>query len=173
MTTNQGYPSRPEETARQDVRERRLAHSVQRPQQQYRGQEPEADEAAHVRHRLRLQPQLRPSSASARYTNRRLIRTIEDIGYIGPDGEIYCIANPGYGLDRSIPRPGKPESRSPRKPNATTTPWNSASTSGSPAITSSRQPTPGAAAYGNYSGLASSDEDTPPTRPASAAAPRT
>jgi hypothetical protein len=36
--------------------------------------------------------------ASLRYTNRRLIRTIEDIGTLGPEGEIYYIANPGEGL---------------------------------------------------------------------------
>ncbi|MBL0161042.1 MAG: TonB-dependent receptor [Bryobacterales bacterium] len=36
--------------------------------------------------------------ASVRYTNRRLIRTIEDVGTLGPDGEIYYIANPGEGL---------------------------------------------------------------------------
>jgi hypothetical protein len=36
--------------------------------------------------------------ASARYTNRRLIRTIEDVGTLGPEGEIYYIANPGFGL---------------------------------------------------------------------------
>ncbi len=36
--------------------------------------------------------------ASARYTNRRLVRTIEDVGTLGPEGEIYYIANPGFGL---------------------------------------------------------------------------
>ena len=36
--------------------------------------------------------------ASVRYTNRRLIRTIEDVGTLGADGEIYYIANPGEGL---------------------------------------------------------------------------
>ena len=36
--------------------------------------------------------------ASLRYTNRRLIRTIEDVGTLGPDGEVYYIANPGEGL---------------------------------------------------------------------------
>jgi len=36
--------------------------------------------------------------ASLRYTNRRLIRTIEDVGTLGPEGEIYYIANPGEGL---------------------------------------------------------------------------
>ena len=36
--------------------------------------------------------------ASARYTNRRLIRTIEDVGTLGPEGEGYFIANPGFGV---------------------------------------------------------------------------
>jgi hypothetical protein len=36
--------------------------------------------------------------ASARYTNRRLIRTIEDVGTLGAAGEIYYIANPGEGI---------------------------------------------------------------------------
>jgi hypothetical protein len=36
--------------------------------------------------------------ASVRYTNRRLVRTIEDVGTLGPEGEIYYIANPGEGL---------------------------------------------------------------------------
>lgn len=36
--------------------------------------------------------------ASVRYTNRRLIRTIEDTGYLGVDGETYLIANPGEGI---------------------------------------------------------------------------
>jgi hypothetical protein len=35
--------------------------------------------------------------ASARYTHRNLIRTIEDIGYEAPDGETYNIGNPGFG----------------------------------------------------------------------------
>lgn len=36
--------------------------------------------------------------ASARYTNRRLIRTIEDVGTLGPAGEVYYIGNPGFGI---------------------------------------------------------------------------
>lgn len=32
-----------------------------------------------------------------RYTNRRLIRTIEDIGTLTPEGEGYIIGNPGFG----------------------------------------------------------------------------
>jgi Carboxypeptidase regulatory-like domain/TonB-dependent Receptor Plug Domain len=37
--------------------------------------------------------------ASIRYTNRRLLHTIEDTGYIDPDaGETYLITNPGFGM---------------------------------------------------------------------------
>jgi hypothetical protein len=36
--------------------------------------------------------------ASARYTDRRLVSAIEDIGYVSPDGEVYNIGNPGYGM---------------------------------------------------------------------------
>lgn len=36
--------------------------------------------------------------ASVRFTDRRLISTIEDIGYVSPDGEVYNIGNPGYGV---------------------------------------------------------------------------
>jgi len=36
--------------------------------------------------------------ASVRYTDRRLIRTIEDVGTLTSAGEVYYIANPGYGL---------------------------------------------------------------------------
>jgi len=35
---------------------------------------------------------------SLRYTDRRLIRTIEDIGTITPQGESYMIGNPGFGV---------------------------------------------------------------------------
>ncbi len=35
---------------------------------------------------------------SVRYTNRRLIRTIEDTGYMGVNGETYLIVNPGEGI---------------------------------------------------------------------------
>jgi len=34
---------------------------------------------------------------SLRYTGRRLLCTIEDIGTIGPQGESYMIGNPGFG----------------------------------------------------------------------------
>lgn len=96
--------------------------------------------------------------ASARYTNRRLIRTIEDVGTLGPGGEIYYIANPGFGLTADPNTwdagfPVTPKARrdydalefrldkrySDRYQFAASYTW-------------SRQ-------YGNYSGLASSDEN--------------
>ncbi len=48
--------------------------------------------------------------ASMRYTNRRLIRTIEDVGILGSGGEVYFIGNPGYGItaDRSFWAAGYP-----------------------------------------------------------------
>jgi hypothetical protein len=36
--------------------------------------------------------------ASARFTDRRIISVIEDIGYVSPAGEVYNIGNPGYGI---------------------------------------------------------------------------
>ncbi|MCW5966139.1 MAG: TonB-dependent receptor [Bryobacterales bacterium] len=96
--------------------------------------------------------------ASARYTNRRLIRTIEDVGTLGPDGEIYYIGNPGFGITADPKTwdsgfPTTPKARrdydavefrldkrySDRYQFAASYTW-------------SRQ-------FGNYSGLASSDED--------------
>ncbi len=34
-----------------------------------------------------------------RYTRRRLDHAIEDVGYVGPNGEAFIIANPGEGID--------------------------------------------------------------------------
>ncbi len=96
--------------------------------------------------------------ASARYTNRRLIRTIEDVGTLGPDGEIYYIANPGEGItadpkswEAGIPVTPKPirnydalELRLDKR--------FSKSYQFAASYTWSRS-------YGNYSGLASSDEN--------------
>ena len=100
--------------------------------------------------------------ASTRYTNRRLIRTIEDIGYIGADGETYLIGNPGYGvvadaanwkkwMGAGIPTTPKAE----RKYDAVEFRVDkrfSRSYQFTASYTWSRL-------YGNYSGLASSDED--------------
>ena len=99
--------------------------------------------------------------ASLRGTDRRLIHTIEDIGYQSPGGEVYNIGNPGYGIVASAANwlawdgPGIP-----------TTPKAVRDYDGlefrldkrfskayqfSASYTLSRL-------YGNYSGLASSDE---------------
>lgn len=96
--------------------------------------------------------------ASARYTNRRLIRTIEDVGTLGPEGEIYYIANPGEGLtiDPTRWEPGIPVTPKPKR-NYDAVEFRldkrfSKSYQFAISYTWSRQ-------YGNYSGLASSDEN--------------
>lgn len=101
--------------------------------------------------------------ASVRYTNRRLIRTIEDTGYMGAGGETYLIANPGEGFTGNrqawtdrwqgvvLPLPPKPE----RKYDAVEFRLDkrfSTRYQFSASYTYSRL-------WGNYSGLASSDED--------------
>ena len=44
----------------------------------------------------------------SRYTRRRLDRVIEDVGFIGENGEEFIIANPGFGADAGGPTPGCP-----------------------------------------------------------------
>ncbi len=39
----------------------------------------------------------------SRYTRVRLDHAIEDVGYVGPDGEAFIIANPGEGIDHGGP----------------------------------------------------------------------
>lgn len=100
--------------------------------------------------------------ASARYTNRRLIRTIEDTGYIGDDGETYLIANPGEGVTAdpknwlSWMGPGIPTTPKPvRNYDAVEMRLDkrfSKNYQFTASYTWSRL-------YGNYSGLASSDEN--------------
>jgi len=96
--------------------------------------------------------------ASLRYTNRRLIRTIEDVGTLGPEGEIYYIANPGEGLtidpktwDAGFPVTPKAirnyDALEFRLDKRFARNYQFAAS-----YTWSRS-------YGNYSGLASSDED--------------
>ncbi len=95
--------------------------------------------------------------ASVRYTNRRLIRTIEDVGTLGPAGEIYYIANPGYGLtvDRATWDTGFPLTpKAIRNYDAVEFRLDKRFSSKyqyAVSYTWSRQ-------QGNYSGLASSDE---------------
>jgi outer membrane receptor protein involved in Fe transport len=102
---------------------------------------------------------LTPSLAvSARYTNRRLIRTIEDVGTLGAAGEIYYIANPGFGLvaDPKTWDPGFPTTpKAVRHYDAIEFRLDQRFKSNyqfAASYTWSRQ-------YGNYSGLASSDEN--------------
>lgn len=101
--------------------------------------------------------------ASVRYTNRRLLQTIEDTGYMDPDaGETYMIANPGLGMTANqawwtekmgagVPATFKPV----RNYDAVEFRLDkrfSKSYQFSGSYTWSRL-------YGNYSGLASSDEN--------------
>jgi hypothetical protein len=100
--------------------------------------------------------------ASARYTNRRLIRTIEDTGFMGEAGETYMITNPGGSFPSRaywtelwqgivLPMPPKPV----RKYDAVELRLDKRFTSKyqfSASYTWSRL-------WGNYSGLASSDEN--------------
>lgn len=96
--------------------------------------------------------------ASLRYTNRRLIRTVEDVGTLGPDGEIYYIANPGEGItiDPATWEPGIPVTQKPiRNYDALEVRMDkrfSKAYQFAASYTWSRQ-------YGTYSGLASSDEN--------------
>lgn len=96
--------------------------------------------------------------ASLRYTNRRLIRTIEDVGTLGPAGEIYYIANPGYGLTVN---PKTWDAGFPVTPKAVRD-YDALEVRLDKRFSSRYQ---FAASYtyanqrGNYSGLASSDED--------------
>ena len=74
------------------------------------------------------------SVVSARYVNKKLLNTIEDIGYLDAEGnEVYITGNPGKGIvackpDSAFPCP---TSRRPR-PSATTRPSSSSSTAASP-----------------------------------------
>ena len=78
--------------------------------------------------------------ASARYTDRRLVRTIEDTGTMTAEGEQYYIANPGRRESRPEP-PGRtigdPAFRSRPSPSAITMRWSSGLTSASLRLTSS------------------------------------
>jgi hypothetical protein len=95
---------------------------------------------------------------SARYTNRRLIRTIEDVGKMGPEGEVYYIANPGFGIvaDPNNWPPGYPTTpKAVRHYDALEFRLDQRFANNyqfAVSYTWSRQ-------YGNYSGLASSDEN--------------
>lgn len=96
-------------------------------------------------------------AANIRFVHKRLIRTIEDVGVMTPDGEHYFTTNPGFGLSISEAAPG-----SAPVPKAKRHYWavemrllkrlsNNWQAGGN--LTLSRL-------SGNYSGLASSDEQT-------------
>jgi hypothetical protein len=99
--------------------------------------------------------------ASVRFTDRRLLTTVEDIGYVSPNGEVYNIGNPGYGMVANPQNwlnwmgPGIPTTpKAVRDYDALELRLDkrfSKSFQFSASYTSSRL-------YGNYSGLASSDE---------------
>jgi hypothetical protein len=93
----------------------------------------------------------------ARYVRKNLVRTIEDVGVVVPDiGEVFYIANPGEGITLSLADPGIPNfPKAVREYDGLELTFqrrfaNNWSLFGS--YTLSRL-------YGNYSGLASSDED--------------
>jgi hypothetical protein len=96
--------------------------------------------------------------ASVRYTNRRLIRTIEDVGTLTPAGEVYYIANPGFGL---VADPKTWDAGYPTTPKAKRN-YDAIELRLDQRFTRNFQY---AASYtwakqtGNYSGLASSDEN--------------
>jgi hypothetical protein len=97
--------------------------------------------------------------ASLRYTNRRLIRTIEDVGTLGPDGEVYYIANPGEGLTIN---PKTWEAGIPMTPKARRD-YDAVEFRLDKRFARNYQFAASytwSRSYGNYSGLASSDEDT-------------
>lgn len=96
--------------------------------------------------------------ATVRYTNRRLIRTIEDVGTLGAGGEVYFIANPGEGI---VADPKTWEAGFPVTPKAVRN-YDAIEMRLDKRFAKSYQ---FAASYtwsrasGNYSGLASSDEN--------------
>ncbi|MDX2149285.1 MAG: TonB-dependent receptor [Bryobacteraceae bacterium] len=96
--------------------------------------------------------------ASVRYSHRTLDRTIEDVGTLTPQGEVYYIANPGFGLvaDPATWEPGVPPSvKAVRDYDAVEFRLDkrySRRLQFAVSYTWSRL-------YGNYGGLASSDEN--------------
>jgi hypothetical protein len=95
--------------------------------------------------------------ASLRYTNRRLVRTVEDVGTLGPDGEIYYIANPGEGI---VADPKTWEAGIPVTPKAKRN-YDAVEFRLDKRFSSKYQFAASytySRLYGNYAGLASSDE---------------
>jgi hypothetical protein len=99
-------------------------------------------------------------SATLRIVNKHLVRTIEDVGVLTPTGESYYTANPGYGYTLPESEGGKFADKYPACPKAKREYWGvnialdkrfSNNWLGGFSYTWSRL-------WGNYSGLASSDE---------------
>ena len=92
-----------------------------------------------------------------RYVRKELERTVEDVGVVAPGiGEVFFISNPGEGIARDILGPGFPsQPRARRDYDALTLTFRKSYSRNwglNASYTYSRL-------YGNYSGLASSDED--------------
>jgi len=99
-------------------------------------------------------------SASVRVVYKHLVRTIEDVGVLTAGGEAYFTANPGYGYTRPVSEGGQFGDMYPACPTAKRNYWGvnialdkrfSDNWMGGFSYTWSRL-------YGNYAGLASSDE---------------
>lgn len=99
-------------------------------------------------------------SASVRVVYKHLVRTIEDVGVLTPTGESYYTSNPGYGYTRPVSQGGLFADIYPATPKAKRDYWGvnialdkrfSDNWLGGFSYTWSRL-------WGNYSGLASSDE---------------
>jgi len=96
--------------------------------------------------------------ASVRYTHRDLVRTIEDVGTLTSAGEVYFIANPGFGIvaDPKTWEAGYPTTpKAKRNYDAVEVRLDQRFAKNyqyAASYTWGRQ-------YGNYSGLASSDEN--------------
>jgi len=92
---------------------------------------------------------------SIRYIRKRLIRTIEDVGVATPEGEVYYITNPGFGLSQKMWAEGYPKTpKAVRHYDAIEVRFEkrySDNWMGGLSYTWSRL-------WGNYAGLASSDE---------------
>jgi hypothetical protein len=95
---------------------------------------------------------------SVRYTNRRLLRTIEDVGTLSSAGEVYYIANPGFGLvaDPATWDPGFPTTPKARRDYDAVEFRLDKRFSRSYQFVASYT---WSRSFGNYSGLASSDEN--------------
>lgn len=96
--------------------------------------------------------------ASARYARRRLVRTIEDTGTLGDGGEVYFISNPGFGVvaDPKNWAPGFPTTPKARRDyDAVELRLERRFARGYQLVASYTW----SRLWGNYSGLADSDDD--------------